>query len=228
MPPSDTTAAASPIRVFLLIENRLLREALFRLFRKHSDIRVVGQGGRTHLNPRPPLDKQCDLLIIDSAEFKCLVARIALDTIGETACKTVLIGMESDEDQFIAAVRSGVAGFLLQDASPSDVVAAVRAVSRGEAVCPPQLCSTLFRVVANQARAISIQSTSSRPDITLRQQRLISLVARGFTNKEIASHLNLSEFTVRNHLHRILKRLNAGSRSEAVEATRAYGYQVGP
>jgi len=228
MPTSDTTSAASPIRVFLLIENRLLREALFRLFRKHSDIRVVGQGGRAYLNPLPPLDKQCELLIIDSAEFKCLVASIALDTIGETARKTILIGMEPDEELFLAAVRSGVSGFLLQDASASDVVAAVRSISRGEGVCPPQLCSTLFRVVANQARAISIQSTNSRPDLTLRQQRLISLVARGFTNKEIASHLNLSEFTVRNHIHRILKRLNAGNRSEAVEATRAYGYQIGP
>ena len=228
MPSSDTTAAASPTRVFLLIENRILREALSRLFRKHSDIRVVGQGGRAYLNPRPPLDKQCDLLIINSAEFKCLVANIALDAIGETACKTILIGMEPDEELFLAAVRSGVAGFLLKDASASDVVAAVRAVSRGEGVCPPQLCSTLFRVVANQARAIAIHSTNSRPDLTLRQQRLISLVARGFTNKEIASHLNLSEFTVRNHIHRILKRLNAGSRSEAVEATRAYGYQIGP
>jgi two-component system, NarL family, nitrate/nitrite response regulator NarL len=228
MPPSDITDAASSIRVLLLIENRLLREALFRLFRKHSDILVVGQGRQAELNPRPILGKQYDVLIIDSNDVKWLVASIAFESIGQTGCKTILIGMESDEEQFIVAVRSGVAGYLLKDASSSDVVAAVRAVSRGEAVCPPQLRSTLFRVVTQQAREIPIQRASSKPDLTLRQQRLVTLVAKGLTNKEIASHLNLSEFTVRNHIHRILKQVNAGSRREAVDTIRAYGYRISP
>jgi two-component system, NarL family, nitrate/nitrite response regulator NarL len=228
MPPSDLTDAAFSIRVFLLIENRLLREALFRLFRKHSDILVVGQGWQADPNPRHMLDKQYDILIIDSAEVKGLVANIAFESIAQTGCKTILIGMESDEEQFIAAVRSGVTGYLLQDASSSDIVAAVRAVSRGEAICPPQLHSTLFRVVAQQASEIPIQSASSKPDLTLRQQQLVTLVAKGLTNKEIASHLNLSEFTVRNHIHRILKQVNAGSRSEALETIRAYGYRISP
>ena len=60
----------------------------------------------------------------------------------------------------------------------------------------------------------------------MRQQQLMALVAKGLTNKEIASRLNLSEFTVRNHIHRVLKQLDAGSRSEAVEAIRAYGYAI--
>jgi DNA-binding NarL/FixJ family response regulator len=228
MPPSDITDVAFSIRVFLLIENRLLREALLRLFRKHSDIFVVGQGGQADLSPRPMLDRQYDILIIDSAKVKGLVANIAFESIGQTGCKTILIGMESDEEPFIAAVRSGVTGYLLQDASSSDIVAAVRAVSRGEAICPPRLRSTLFRVVAQQAREIPIYSASSKPDLTLRQQQLVSLVAKGLTNKEIASHLNLSEFTVRNHIHRILKQVNAGSRSEALETIRAYGYRISP
>jgi len=53
-------------------------------------------------------------------------------------------------------------------------------------------------------------------------------VAKGLTNKEIASRLNLSEFTVRNHIHRILKQVDAGSRSEAVETIRGYGYIISP
>jgi two-component system NarL family response regulator len=134
--------------------------------------------------------------------------------------------MDSDEEQFLAAVRSGVTGYLLQDASASDVVSAVRAVSRGEVVCPPQLCSTLFRFVARIAREMPVQSATPRPDLTLRQQQLVALVAKGLTNKEIASHLSLSEFTVRNHIHRILKQVDAGSRSEAVETIRAYGYSI--
>jgi DNA-binding NarL/FixJ family response regulator len=204
MLPSDTTAAASSIRIFLLIENRLLREALFRLFRKHSGMLVVGQDGQAELNPRPKLDQQFDVLITDSAEFRCLLERLAAGTIGQTAYQTILIGMGSDEEQFIAAVRSGVTGYLLQDASSSDVIAAVHAVSCGEAVCPPQLCSSLFRLVAQRAREIPIQISTSKPDLTLRQQQLVTLVAKGLTNKEIASHLKLSEFTVRNHIHPVV------------------------
>jgi DNA-binding NarL/FixJ family response regulator len=123
-------------------------------------------------------------------------------------------------------VRSGVMGYLLKDASASELVAAVRAVHRGEAVCPPQLCSTLFQFVAHVIEEVPAKRTARRPDLTMRQQQLMALVAKGLTNKEIASRLNLSEFTVRNHIHRVLKQLDAGSRSEAVETIRAYGYAI--
>jgi DNA-binding NarL/FixJ family response regulator len=136
--------------------------------------------------------------------------------------------MDSDEEHFLAAARSGVTGYLLQDASASDVVSAVRAVFRGEAVCPPQLCFTLFRCVAKMASEMPLRNSTSKPDLTLRQQQLVTLVAKGLTNKEIASRLNLSAFTVRNHIHRILKQVDVGSRSEAVEAIRAHGYPIGP
>jgi DNA-binding NarL/FixJ family response regulator len=136
--------------------------------------------------------------------------------------------MEPVEQQFLNAVRFGVTGYLLPDASASDVVSAVRAVNRGEAVCPPQLCTALFRFVAQTAREMPLQNPTSKPDLTLRQQQLVTLVAKGLTNKEIASHLNLSEFTVRNHIHRILKQVDAGSRSQAVETIRAYGYSINP
>jgi len=134
--------------------------------------------------------------------------------------------MEPDEEQFIASVRSGVTGYLLQDASASDVVATVRAVYRGEAVCPPHLCSVLFRLVAQMPSEIPLPNSPPKPDLTLRQQQLVTLVAKGLTNKEIASHLNLSEFTVRNHIHNILKQVDASSRSEAVETIRACGYSI--
>jgi two-component system, NarL family, nitrate/nitrite response regulator NarL len=214
------------IRVYLLIEGRLLREALTRLFRKRPDLSVVGQSGHGEATPRQVLETQCDVLVSDSSEAAWLPASIALQNGERGAFKAILIGMESDSEQFLSAVRSGVTGYLLPDASASDVVAAVRAVFRGEAVCPPQLCSTLFRFVAQVPKEMPLQNSVSKPDLTLRQQQLVTLVAKGLTNKEIASHLNLSEFTVRNHIHRILKQVDAGSRSEAVETIRAYGYSI--
>jgi hypothetical protein len=92
MAPSAITGGASSIHVFLQIENRLLRVALSRLLRKYSDILVIGQGGQRDPNPLPALDQQRDVLIIDSAEVKRLQASIAFESIGQTACKTILIG----------------------------------------------------------------------------------------------------------------------------------------
>src|SRR6266850_1942364 len=89
-------------------------------------------------------------------------------------------------------------------------------------IAPPQLCLKLFQYVSQMARETPLKSSTARLGLTLRQQKLVTLVAKGLTNKEIASHLNLSEFTVRNHLHRIMRQLKAGSRREAVEAVRAH------
>jgi DNA-binding CsgD family transcriptional regulator len=81
--------------------------------------------------------------------------------------------------------------------------------------------------VARLARETPVQiKQRSLPGLTIRQQQLISLVAQGLTNKEIASRLNLSEFTIKNHMHRIMKQVEAVNRHQAVEAARASGYPV--
>lgn len=216
-----------PIRVYLLIENRLLREAFVRLFRKRPDLAVVGQAGQTDLPLQDVLDSNCDVLVISSFQANSLPADFPLDNLGQLGFKVILIGMDADENQFMAAVRAGVVGFLLKDASASDVVAAVRAVSRNEAICPPQLSAILFRFIAQTAKELPLRSAAAKLELTLRQRQLVSLVAKGLTNKEIASRLNLSKFTVRNHIHRILKQVEAESRREAVDVIRASGYALG-
>jgi len=159
----------SLIRAFLLIENRLLREALVRLFHKRSDLIVVDQTSPADETPLGVLETGCDVLVGDSFLPGRLPAILAANNGALAGFRIILIGMEPDEEQFLSAVRSGVMGYLLQDACASDVVAAVRAVFRGEAVCPPQLCSALFRSVAEMAREMSLQNSTSRPDLTLRQ-----------------------------------------------------------
>jgi two-component system nitrate/nitrite response regulator NarL len=215
-----------PTRVFLLIENRLVRETLVRLFRKRSDLSVAGQGGSTEA--LDVLDSQCDILVLDDLQMLLpLRARLLDGREASGKVGVVLIGMEEDEEQFLLAVRSGVSGYLLNDASANDVVLAVRATARGEAVCPPRLCLALFRAMAQLAQDAPVPiKRRSLPGLTIRQQQLISLVAKGLTNKEIALRLNLSEFTIKNHMHRIMKQVEAVSRHEAVEAARASGYSA--
>lgn len=153
-----------------------------------------------------------------------LGARLLCESAGKPT-GLVLIGMEEDEEQFLTAVRSGVSGFLLNDASASEIVSAVRSVARQEAVWPPKLCLALMRSVAGSTREMPAQlKPKASHGLTLRQQQLVSLVAKGLTNKEIATQLNLSEFTIKNHIHRIMKQVEAESRQEVVEVVRASGY----
>ena len=222
MDPVSEIIPSSAIRVFLVMENRLLREALIRLLRKRSDVVVIGYEG-----PVPTAcevrDTQFDVLLIDSFQTMRSAANNVRGSGIQLDYKILLIGMEPDEKLFLTAIRSGVMGYLLKDASASDLVCAVRAVYQGDAVCPPQLCSALFRFVARSTEEIPSKRWVRRPDLTLRQQQLMALVAKGLTNKEIALNLHLSEFTVRNHIHRILKQLDADSRTAAVEAIRCQG-----
>ena len=213
----------SPIRVYLMIENRLLREALGRLFRKRPDLQVVGQSDHDSSLSQESLEEQFDVLAMDFFDPK----RMPLFFCNEDSCanrfKTVLIGMADDSAQFLEAVRAGASGYLLKDASASDVVCAVRAIFKGEAICPPKLCAALFDFFAQAAKQGQFSTSTRRTDLTLRQQQLVSLVAKGMTNKEIAVQLNLSEFTVRNHIHRIMKQVDVGSRREAVRVVRGQG-----
>jgi DNA-binding NarL/FixJ family response regulator len=215
------------VRLFLLVGNRLLRDTLLRLFRKPADISIVGQGAPTVTTSSEVGSSECDVVLTDSFTPNVpVVDPLFKDTAKTFSAEILLVGMEDDEEEFLAAVRAGSTGYLLKDASASDVLGAVRAVSRGEAVCPPKLCMSLFKWVSEEARDDPKRGVETKPSLTMRQQQLVSLVARGMTNKEIASELNLSEFTVKNHIHRIMKQVDAESRHEVVETVRAHGYPL--
>jgi DNA-binding NarL/FixJ family response regulator len=128
--------------------------------------------------------------------------------------------MDEDPDVFLRAVRQGVAGYVLKNASAADLLEAVRAVAQGEAACPSQFCKVLFRSLAAGSTKVKGESTPASFALTPRQRELMSLVETGLSNKEIAAQLNLSEFTVKNHLHRIMKQVDADTRYEAVTAIR--------
>src|SRR5260370_36174385 len=119
MDPLSEIVPDSSIRVFLLIENRLLREALFRLFRKRSDIHVVGHDGQAAATARQVLDTRCDVLVIDSCEVDWLAANIARESDGQAAFKTILLGREFGGGPFMTAGRSGVQGYLPHEAFSS-------------------------------------------------------------------------------------------------------------
>jgi DNA-binding NarL/FixJ family response regulator len=224
----SNNALNDSVRVFLLIENRLLGETLDRLFHKRPDFCLVGRCSAADTGTIDVRNLQCDVLVLDHLRMASLLD--VLSDSGEPSAarpRIVLISMDENEEQFFSAVRSGISAYLLKDASADDVLAAVRAATRGEAVCPPRLCFALFQCMARIALETPVQNWGrAKAVLTIRQQQLIGLVAKGLTNKEIASQLNLSEYTIRNHIHRIMKQVDVGSRGEAVQAIRGHGYSI--
>ena len=217
----------SKINVFLVAGCRLFREALSRILGLKTDLCVVGCS--PHF-PEAVSDigrSGCDVLLVDpmngeSCDF------LLVDTVSRTvrATRTVLINMLEDEAMFLKAVCAGADGYLLQHASAADVVAAIRAVHQGEAVCPPRLCRTLFQHIAGCGNGLTVLRAKERTGLTRREQQLVPLISRGLTNKEIAAQLNLSEQTVKNHIHRILRKVGSDERLRIAEICRAQGWTV--
>lgn len=207
---------SAKVKVFVVSENRLLREALARIFEQEPDLTVAGAARLCREATEEISRTRPDVLLLNPPA-------LAMPDLGDLSrihrrlppLKTVAFGMEESEEAFLAAVRAGVVGYILKDAHASDMVAAVRLAVQGEAICPPRLCLCLFAHFAHQPTAMPKLRLRTRLPLTRREQELVPMIAQGLTNKEIAAQLNLSAQTVKNHVHRILQK--AGSNRLAVQ-----------
>jgi len=203
--------------VFLLAENRLLREALVRLLSKKTDIRVVGANSYSPTVYREIVAAQPRIIVSDSASLASTKALMPTLRSAIPGLRVVLVDMDADENVFLQVVREGVVGYVLKNASAVEVAATIRAVASGEAVCPPALSMALFRSVAEQAVAPSAAVLGADLGLSRREQQMVELLRERLTNKEIAQRLNLSEQTVKNHVHHILRKVGASNRLTVVE-----------
>ena len=210
------------LSVFLVAGNRLLRETLARLLNKRGDFNVCGVSPCVPDTVSSATD--ADVLILDSVTARLANCAVISEIVSQIpTIKVILIDMDDDPEIFLECVRAGATGYLLKDASAGEVVSAVRAVAQGQAVCPPQLCIHLFRAFSRQWAAIPSARIKLELRLTRRQQQLVPLISQGLTNKEIASHLSLSEQTVKNHIHGIMRRIGANDRLQVIDRTRLWG-----
>ena len=213
---------STEVKVFLLAENRLLRETLARLLEKKEGVSIAGVSRYTESTIEEIMASGCSILLMDSLATNH--ATTLIRDLRELAPQVgvILFGMDEDADAFLKSAYLGVSGYVLKEASASAIVASVLGVSRGEAMWPPRLCMALVRHLSQEYRTrIPLLPGTSNYCLTDRQLELMRLVEKGLTNKEIAVNLNLSEFTVKNHISRIMKELDAEDRHEAVETIRA-------
>lgn len=209
------------IRVSILLHNRLLRDSIARILAKRADFEVIsvlpcegGSAGAVSSASQP------EVLLLDSLERLADSESWARKGLSDAARRPLLLAMEDDPAQFLRAVRRGALGYVLQDASAADVVTGIRAVAEGQAVCPPQFIRLLFDYVASQKDEMPSSMRRRRWGLTRREQQLIPLIERGLSNKEIAGYFHLSEQTVKNHVHRILRKIGVPDRLSIAEACR--------
>jgi len=206
--------------VFLLAENRLLREALIRILTTRSEIRVVGAAPYSPAAQEKIVATRPNIVLLDSIDLVFSEARLvsALHT-AIPGVRVVMVDMERDQSTFLRAVREGVVGYVLKDASAMEVVTTISAVAAGEAVCPPPLSMALFHCVARHYKS---PGGASRV-LSRRERELMALLRERLTNKEIAVRLNLSEQTVKNHVHHILRKVGAPDRLSMIERYESKG-----
>jgi DNA-binding NarL/FixJ family response regulator len=209
------------VSVFLMASNRLLRETLAKLLVRRGGFKISG------VSPFVPDAfsligaSGADVLILDSVSARSSESALISQTNNHIpSIKVVLIDMEDDPGIFLDCVRAGAAGYLLKDASAAEVISGVCAVAQGQAICPPLLCAHLFEAFSRQQGGVPSARVKLDLGLTRRQLQIVPLIGQGLTNKEIASALNLSEQTVKNHVHGIMQCVGVKNRLEVMDATR--------
>lgn len=221
---SKTRGTQRRAGIFVLAANRLLREMLSELVANREGLTLLGTSGVIEDGILARMaqagDATCLFFLSDISTPERFVDQIEPLRHACPRLRLLLAGMPTDATFFLVAVAAGAVGYVLENASTDEVMISVETVARGEVVCPGSLLPVLFRSVAGQGATLWTAGSGNRFGLTRRESQLLPLVARGWTNKQIALELNLSEQTVKNHIRHMLRKAGAANRRTLVERCR--------
>jgi DNA-binding NarL/FixJ family response regulator len=206
----------SPVRVLLVDDQALFREALATLLGASEGIEVVGEAGdgREALDRAAALAPDVVLMDLRMPVLDGVAATRRLRAEHPGIHVIALTTFDDDEDVF-AALRAGALGYLLKDVSSARLLEAVLAATRGESVLAPSVAA---KVVARVARHLREETPAARtPVVSLseREREIVRLIADGRSNREMAACLFLAEGTVKNHVTNVLAKLGVRDRTQA-------------
>jgi len=138
-----------------------------------------------------------------------------------TAVKVLVLGVDETDPDLLKCIEMGADGYVSKESSVEELGQAIEWVLAGGAVCPPRLAYSTFSLLAELAKEHQRSLRVEALQLTPREMEILQLIAENLSNKKIAERLSLSIYTVKNHVHHILDKLQVERRSEAVE----YAYQ---
>jgi DNA-binding NarL/FixJ family response regulator len=209
------------VRVLIADDHPLFREGMRGRLDRVADIAVVGEAtsGEEAVELAKELVPHVVLMDIKMPGLNGIEATREILR-ASPRVGVLILTMFEDDDSLFAAMRAGAKGYLLKDSGGEGVVNAIRAVTSGEAVFGPGVAE---RIIGFFSVPRSAAPQRAFPELTEREERVLSLVAQGKSNQEIARQLFVSLKTVRNHVSHILLKLQVADRAQAVIRARDAG-----
>lgn len=208
-----------PLRIALVDDQPLVRAGFAMVIDSQQDMEVVVQAADGAAAVQDLRARTVDVVLMDVRMPRMdgieATQRILEQAPADRAPKIVMLTTFDIDEYVVSAIRAGASGFLLKDAQPEDLLGAIRTVHRGDAVIAPSATRRLLaRVVATPEP--QEQDTSPLAALTEREREVLTLMGRGCSNQEIGARLFVAEATVKTHVGRVLAKLGARDRVQAV------------
>ena len=209
------------LRTVVADDSRPFREGLVRLLGLIPEVEVVGQAVDGEDAVRKALELQPDVMLMD-LQMPGLhgIEATARIIASSPQIGVVVLTMIEDDESVFAAMRAGARGYLLKGADRTEISRALRAVGSGEAIFSPAIAHRLMQYFAAVGTSGSEQAF---PELTAREREILGLISEGLTNADIGKRLFLAPKTVRNHVSRVLTKLQVADRAQAVIRAREAG-----
>ena len=210
--------ASGAIRVLVVDDHTLFRRGLTALLAGDARFEVVGEAGDANEAHRRAAATQPDVVLLDNHMPGVTgVAALAGFKEAAPAARVLMLTVSEDELDLAAALRGGARGYLLKTMDSDMLASAILRTMAGESVVSPEMTSKL--VSAFQAGPAEGKGAAAAADpietLSAREREILSLIARGASNKEVARELGIAETTVKIHVQHILRKLNLSSRVQA-------------
>jgi len=222
----DPTGAETerPVRVALVDDQQLVRAGFRMVIDSQPDLEVVLEAGDGAQAVRTVDGDRVDVVLMDvrmpTMDGLTATAQITARATAEHPGPRVIVLTTFDLDEYVlTAIRAGASGFLLKDAPPEEMLAAIRTVHRGDAVIAPSSTRRLLEHLVTalpQEPGVADPARAAVDGLTDREREVLVLMARGRSNTEIGQDLFVAEATVKTHVGRILAKLGARDRVQAV------------
>jgi len=207
---SDYSGRSLITSVFIVAAVRLYREGLAGSLATCPRVSVVGTCANRADARERVRQLRPDVVIVDIATRDSL--ELIRDIQDEALqCNVLAFAVDEIPSDIIECAEAGATGYVTSDASIDDLVTSIERIARAELVCSPQIAGELFRRISQGGERWS----SERKTLTTRERQVLDCIRQGKANKEIAQKLNISEPTVKNHVHHLLKKLDVTTRAQA-------------